>query len=192
VSSPPRAGDGLAEWAVRLTEEKLAADVPGRWAHVQGVLRRAEEVKAVVGDDADLLVAAAALHEIGHAPGVAASGFVALDSARYLERIGAPRRLVDLVANYTYARLEAELRGLGAEMAAYDDEQTPVRDAFWYCDLTAGPAGEALTFEERVAEWTGRYAGDEIIAAFTEKGLPELRDACRRTEERLRAVTPGG
>jgi hypothetical protein len=186
VTGRSASGAGLAGWAVTLAEEKLAAAVPRRWAHVQGVLRRAEEVQAVAGEDADLLYAAAALHEIGHAPDVAASGFVALDGARFLTAIGAPRRLVDLVANYTYARLEAELRGLGAEMAAYDDEQTPVRDALWYCDLTTGPDGEPMTFEERVAEWTGRYAGDEVIAAFTEKGLPELRATCRRTEERLR------
>jgi hypothetical protein len=37
-----------------------------------------------------------------------------------------------------------------------------------------------------VAEWTTRYADDEVIAAFTEKGLPELSDACRRTEELVR------
>lgn len=176
----------LAGWAVELAEAKLAPTVPRRWAHVRGVLRRADEVKGVTGGDADLLVAACALHEIGHAPDVADTGFVALDGARWLAANGAPRRLVDLVANYTYARLEAELRGLGSEIAAYPDEQTPVRDAFWYCDLTTGPEGEPMTFDERVAEWTTRYADDEVIAAFTEKGLPELSDACRRTEELVR------
>ncbi|MCA1841702.1 MAG: phosphohydrolase [Actinobacteria bacterium] len=183
--------DDLVAWSLRLAEEKLGAAVPRRWAHTKGVFRQAQAVQAVAGEDAALLFAAAALHEIGHAPDVAESGFVALDGARFLAAAGAPRRLVDLVANYTYARLEAELRGLGAEMAPYEDEQTPLRDAFWYCDLTTGPDGERLTFEERVADWTSRYPGDEIIAAFTAKGLPELRDACHRTEQRLRAVTAG-
>lgn len=178
----------LAEWGVALTREKLSTTVPRRWAHVQGVVERAREVSAVAGDDADLLVAAAALHEIGHAPEVVSSGFVALDGARFLQSLRAPGRLVNLVANYTFARLEAELRGFGAEMAEFEDEQTTVRDALWCCDLTTGPDGQRMTFDERVAEWTERYAEDEVIAAFTKAAYPELLAACERTEQRMQAL----
>jgi hypothetical protein len=178
----------LGEWGVALTKEKLSTTVPRRWAHVQGVVERAEEVKPVAGDDADLLIAAAALHEIGHAPDLVSSGFVALDGARFLQSVKAPRRLVDLVANYTFARLEAELRGFGDEIAEFEDEQTPVRDALWCCDLTTGPDGQRMTFEQRVAEWTQRYAEDGVIAMFTKTAYPELLGACERTEQRMRAL----
>lgn len=182
----------LSEWGIGLAREKLSTTVPRRWAHVQGVVERAEEVKAVAGGDGALLIAAAASHEIGHAPDVRASGFVALDGARFLQRIEAPARLVNLVANYTYARLEAELRGFGPELAEFQDEQTPVRDALWYCDLTTGPDGERMTFDERVAEWSDRYAQDEVIEAFTKSAYPELRAACERTEQRLQATRTAG
>ena len=40
------------------------------WAHVQGVADRARSLAPVLGADADLLEAAAWLHDIGYAPGL--------------------------------------------------------------------------------------------------------------------------
>jgi putative nucleotidyltransferase with HDIG domain len=62
------------------TQESL----PRRWAHVQGVAARAHSLAPVLGADADLLEAAAWLHDIGYAPGLADTGLHALDGARYL------------------------------------------------------------------------------------------------------------
>ena len=53
-------------------------------AHVQAVAARARSLAAVLGADADLLEAAAWLHDIGYAPGLAVTGLNALDGARYL------------------------------------------------------------------------------------------------------------
>ena len=53
-------------------------------AHVQGVAARARGLAPVLGADADLLEAAAWLHDIGYAPGLAATGLHQLDGARYL------------------------------------------------------------------------------------------------------------
>src|SRR5437762_1663866 len=89
----------LVAWAFEVSELKLAMVLPRRWAHVQGVARRAQSVRAAVGADAELLEAAAVLHDVGYAPGIAITGFHPLDGARYLQRIDAPTRLVHLVAH---------------------------------------------------------------------------------------------
>jgi predicted hydrolase (HD superfamily) len=66
--------------AMPATRESL----PRRWAHVQGVAARAHSLAPVLGADADLLEAAAWLHDMGYAPGLADTGLHALDGARYL------------------------------------------------------------------------------------------------------------
>ena len=45
---------------------------------------RARSLAPVLGADAELLEAAAWLHDIGYAPGLAVAGLHALDGARYL------------------------------------------------------------------------------------------------------------
>ena len=70
----------------------------------------------------DVLVSAAWLHDIGYAPDVLESGFHPLDGARYLAGLGAPERVVNLVARHSYAILEAELRGIGDLVAVFPDE----------------------------------------------------------------------
>ena len=178
----------LRAWALALAEEKLAEAVPRRWAHAQGVVRRAEGVAPFLGDDGELLLAATAVHDLGFAPDAAAIGvgFPAVDAARYLEKLGAPRRLPHLVAHSAYSALEGSLRGFGSEYEEYDDERTPLRDALWYCCLTTGPDGEPMTLEERISEWSIRYAGDAVIARYAELAPPELRAAVARTEALLR------
>ena len=175
----------LAQWARAVAEEHLAA-VPRRWHHALGVLRRAEAVAPRLGADGDLLLAAAAVHDIGFAPEATAIGFPAVDGARFLEKHGAPRRLVHLVAHSAYSALEGDLRGFGAEYADFEDERSPVRDALWSCCLTTGPDGEPVTLDERIAEWSIRYAGDAVIARYAELAPAELRAAIARTDDLLR------
>ena len=95
----------------------------------------------VPGSD-DTLVCAAWLHDIGYAPAMAATGFHPLDGARFLAAARVSQRLVGLVAHHSCAVLEAELRGLSAELAEFDDEPGTIRDALWYCDITTSPDGE--------------------------------------------------
>jgi hypothetical protein len=73
VNVPPRLSSlgrmtTLASWAQRLAQALLQESLPRRWAHVQGVAARAHSLAAVLGADADLLEAAAWLHDIGYAP----------------------------------------------------------------------------------------------------------------------------
>jgi putative nucleotidyltransferase with HDIG domain len=96
----------LIDWASQVAQDKLES-LPGRWAHVQGVARKARTLRAIAGQDADLLEAAAILHDVGYAPDIAVTGFHPLDGASYLADLGAPARLVDLVAHHSFAFLEA-------------------------------------------------------------------------------------
>ena len=72
-------------WAEALAERYLSQALPRRWAHVQAVAGRAASAADALGDDADLLVCAAWLHDIGYAPSVADTGFHSLDGARLVE-----------------------------------------------------------------------------------------------------------
>ena len=76
--------DTLASWAERLARALLQEPLPRRWAHVQGVAGRARSLAAVLGANADLLEAAAWVHDIGYAPNLAITGLHQLDGARYL------------------------------------------------------------------------------------------------------------
>ena len=102
----------LYAWAFEMCQAKLAVALPRRWAHVQGVAERADRLSRVVGDEAETLRAAAVLHDVGYAPDIVRSGFHPLDGAKFLLKLDAPRRLVDLVAHHSAAAIEARIRGL--------------------------------------------------------------------------------
>lgn len=177
----------LTEWAFDVAREKLEG-LPRRWAHVQGVARQARDIRAVVGSEADLLEAAAILHDVGYASDLASTGFHPLDGAVYLAGIDAPARLVNLVAHHSYALLEAQLRGLADEMSQFADECGPVRDALWYCDQTTSPSGETVTPEARIAEIQQRYGSGHLVSRFITEAAPELLAAAQRTEQRRTAL----
>ena len=86
-----------------------------------GVALRAVELAGPLGLDADVLEAAAWLHDIGYAEVVAVTGFHPLDGARYLAGCGWPECIVGLVAQHSGARYVAADRGLAEALAAYPD-----------------------------------------------------------------------
>jgi hypothetical protein len=156
---------------------------------VQGVAKRAALAAGVVQEaDRELLTAAAVLHDVGYAPEVAETGFHPLDGARYLERQGFSKRLCALVAHHSCAYREAELRGISAELARWVDEETPLRDALWWADMTTGPDGDTTGVHERIAEIQARYGPEDLVTVFIRQAEPELVAAVERTEARLRAA----
>jgi len=160
--------------------------LPRRWAHVQSVAAEAQRLVRLVDEDEDLLVAASLLHDIGYAPELASTGFHPLDGARYLERIGAPRRLTCLVARHSCAVLEAEMRGLAADLAEFADEATATRDALWYCDMVSDPNGGRVRFEDRVSEIRDRYGEGAVVSRFIARAAAgELGAAVERTIARM-------
>lgn len=99
--------------AAEVAKAELAIPLPRRWAHIQGVATRATGLRSALGRGTDLLVAAAMLHDVGYAPRLAVTGFHPLDGARFLrDEHDADERLTRLVANHSFALLEAEERGL--------------------------------------------------------------------------------
>ena len=103
----------IAAWAEGLARTLLADSLPRRWAHVQGVAARAPILKPSLGPDADLIEAAAWLHDIGYLRELAHSRLHGLDGARYLRDVQhADPMLCRLVAHHSCAVIEAEERGL--------------------------------------------------------------------------------
>ena len=190
-----RVGHPYARWVVwvgdapEIAVAHLARRLPRRTRHVQGVARQADRIAAVVGADGELLVAAAWLHDIGYAPELADTGFHPLDGARFLRHQGVDGRLCGLVAHHSCAVIEAEMRGLAAELLAeFPREESVVSDALTYCDLTTGPDGQRLTVDERLAEIVSRYGPDSLVGRFIDQARQEMIGAVRRTEERLRGA----
>jgi len=177
----------LARWASSHAEHLLAS-LGTRWAHVQVVAEQARRIAGVLPEsERDTLIAAAWLHDIGYAPALAITGLHPLDGARHLESIGAGRRLCGLVAHHSGARFEAEERGLAAELAAFEREDSPVMDALVYADMTTGPAGEPVDFEDRIAEILERYPADDPVHRAISRSRPVLAAAVERTARQLAA-----
>lgn len=175
-------------WAYELSGEKLAGPLPRRWRHVQGVARQARRLGELNALDFEVLEAAALLHDIGYAPDLVDTGSHPIDGARYLASIKAPKRIVDLVAHHSAAWQDAEQLGLDHLLDAYEDEQTPVRDALWWADMTTGPDGQAMTFTERMNEVRARYGPDHPVSRAIERSWDIRQAAVDRTEVLLRGV----
>jgi hypothetical protein len=138
-------------------------------------------------DDADALVEAAYLHDIGYAPALAKSGLHPLDGARYLRARGAGR-LASLVAHHGAADEEAALRGLADELAEFRPDRGDAASLLDYCDLTIGPTGESMTLEERLTDVEARYGATDVVTVALREAHPRLERALATVEERLRAA----
>jgi hypothetical protein len=183
-----RAGYGRAMtlelWA-KAQAERLIAPLGDRWTHVQAVADKARRVGAVLpAEDADLLVAAALLHDVGYAPSLNRLGFHAVDGARFLRAQG-QERLARLVAHHSGACFEAEERDLVEELAAFPVEDGPVMDTLSFADMTTGPAGQPMTLEQRVEEVQRRYPPDDPVHRAIVRAQPLLQAAIDRTQQRL-------
>ncbi|MDX8144507.1 HD domain-containing protein [Lentzea sp. BCCO 10_0061] len=177
------------EAAFFLSKKALAKSLPRRWRHVQGVARAAELCSPLFSrDDADLLVAAAVLHDIGYSPELAKTGFHPLDGACYLRGVGMDGRLCALIAHHSCAYREAELRNLSAQLAVWGDEEGALRDALWWADMTTTPDGKPTNVHDRIEEIQKRYGPEDLVTFFIRQAKPELVAAVECTEERLRAA----
>jgi hypothetical protein len=173
------------EDAQAMAEDKLARSLPRRWRHVRSVARRARWVAKQLGLPDDL-VAAAWLHDIGYAPDLVATRFHPLDGARYLRRTGLAGQVVSLVAYHSCAQIEADVRGLGPELAAeFSPADSLLTDALLYCDMTTGPDGNYVRPADRLVEIRGRYGPDHEVTRFVERAASEILATAGRVEEML-------
>lgn len=177
----------LSEDAARgLAELELAATLPRRWQHVQGVAAQAERLSAIPGVVGSLLTAAAWLHDIGYAPDLCDTGFHPIDGGRFLRKQGVDDRLTCLVAHHSCAIHEARVRGLeDVLLAEFPQEESPTYDALVYCDLTIGPTGQPVTYRERMREIRDRYGPDHKVTQALGFGEVDISACCERTLGRL-------
>ncbi|MGR6320354.1 HD domain-containing protein [Micromonospora soli] len=174
------------ERAALVAQAHLADALPRRWRHVQAVASKARELSHVTGEDPEILVTAAWLHDIGYAPALVDTGFHSLDGARWLVREHFPLRVANLVAYHSCAIYEAEERGLSQELSAeFSPETSPTSDALWFADMTTGPDGQNMTAEDRLTEIRDRYGPNHLVTRFWRRAEPMLMDAIQRTEARM-------
>jgi HD superfamily phosphodiesterase len=165
----------LSVWAEEHAGQLLSS-LRRRWSHATAVGTAAREVgRHLTSEDAEVLLAAAYLHDIGYAPDLVETGFHQLDGAQHLSTLGHDR-LAGLVAHHTRAVHEARLRGLGQALSEFEDEDSIVSAALAFCDLTAGPSGEQMTPEQRLADVEARYGEDDPVTMGLRAAWPELLD----------------
>jgi HD superfamily phosphodiesterase len=176
-----------AHWAAELARKLLEVPLPRRWAHVQGVASQARSLAPILGDDADLLEAAAWLHDIGYLPELADTGFHPIDGARYLRDVEhADASLCRLVANHSCAILEADERGLADVLSSEFPSLEPrLNDALAYCDMTTTPTGDVVSVHDRLSEIVDRYGPHDVVTRFIRRAEPELVSSVVRTDQRL-------
>ncbi|MFG3187553.1 HD domain-containing protein [Streptomyces omiyaensis] len=181
---------GLTEWAYSLSESLLSEPLPRRWAHSLGVAHRARSLSSILGKEAELLEAAAVLHDIGYSPFLATTGFHPLDGARFLrDQEVADDRVVRLVAHHSCALLEAEERGLRHALETeFALERPELVDALIVSDMTTTPDGEHTTLAARLDEIVQRYGPDTIVGRFIQRAAPEIHAANERVEQRMAAA----
>jgi hypothetical protein len=180
----------LSAWAEHLARTLLEQALPRRWAHVQGVAARARGLAPTLGADAELLEAAAWLHDIGYLPELAQTGMHGLDGARYLHDVHhAEPLLCHLVAHHSCAVIEAEERGLADLLSReFDPAPQPLADALTFCDMTTSPDGEHVQVHNRLAEIHDRYGPDHLVSRSMRRATPFILEAVGQV--RARAARP--
>jgi hypothetical protein len=177
--------DELERWA-EAEASRLLSDMGNRWRHVQAVAARAHEAGRVLAeDDRVALIAAAWLHDVGYAPRLAITGFHPLDGARHVRALG-QKRIAGLVGHHSGAHVEAELRGLTAELAEFPDQRSDTSAALTYCDMLTGPTGEPVSLEERIADVEHRYGVGHVVPRSLRLAQPELARSIDHIEGKLR------
>ena len=178
--------DALSAWAHGLARTLLADPLPRRWAHVQGVAARAHSLASAVGDEAELLEAAAWLHDIGYLPELAATGLHGLDGARYLRDVHhAEPMLCRLVAHHSCAVIEADERGLADVLRReFGPPPRPLADALTFCDMTTSPDGEQVHVHQRLTEIHDRYGSGHLVSRSIRRATPLILNAVGQVSAR--------
>lgn len=184
--------EDLVGRARTLADERLAVAMPQRWAHVQGVARIASVVApTLLARDADAVVAAAWLHDVGYSPSLSVTGFHPVDGARFARSVGMPELVVSLIAHHSGANAEAIERGLTTELAEFDAPPGGVLDVVTYADMTTAPDGSRIDAETRVRDILARYSTDDPVHSAVSRSAIELLASVARVNERLRRVEAG-
>jgi hypothetical protein len=184
ASSDTADSDSERLWAEK-SSRNLLEQLGDRWRHTLGVVERARIVGgALEPDEANVLIAAAYLHDVGYASALVQTAFHCVDGARFV-RNGGHERLAGLVAYHSGASAEAEERGLAAALAEFEDERSPVSRALTYCDLTTDREGRPVEPEERLAEIRRRYGTTAVETRALARSQAELMGDVRAVDALL-------
>jgi hypothetical protein len=99
--------------------------------------------------------------------------------------------LARLVAHHSCAIYEARVRGLLDELLAeFEPEESATYDALVFCDMTTGPTGKTVSFEERIGEIFERYGPDHEVSRALKLSRACLASCHDRTRARLAQDAP--
>jgi HD domain len=132
------------------------------------------------------LEAAAWLHDIGYAPGLAVTGLHALDGARYLrDAQHADAMLCRLVAHHSCAIIEARERGLADVLSLeFDPAPYALASVLTCCDMTISPDGELVPVEQRLAEIQDRYGPRHLVSRSIQRAAPMILGAVKQVHNK--------
>lgn len=150
--------------ACSLAGEYLKNDYPQRWARTVMVAAETRRLaQLLLPDHADVLHAAAWLHDIGYAQPLVATGVQPLDGADVIRRFHFPRPVAELVAHHTGAETDTVQRDLTPALADYERPPQPLLSVLSCADLCTGPRGDVLEPVARVDEVLRRYAPEHPV-----------------------------
>jgi hypothetical protein len=173
-------------WALNASRQILGQD-RCRWAHTLGVVRVVRESLTLVAfEERSLVLAAAYVHDLGHARPLRVTGCHALDGAMYVRAAG-HLQLASAVAQHSGARCEAALRGLEKEMSTFTRMESSALDLLTYGDLKTDHQGCRCSVDERFEGIAIRYGNEHIVTRALRLAEPELRQSVSRVESWLRA-----
>ena len=159
---------------------------PRRWAHVQGVAARARSLAPVLGADADLLEAAAWLHDIGYAPDLARRACTRSTAPGTCATPSTPTPccagwspITPTPSSKPSERGLADVLGLEFEPAPY-----LLSSVLTYCDMTTSPDGELVPVEQRLAEIHHRYGPGHLVSRSIQRATPMILRAVEQVQDR--------
>ena len=174
-------------WEWDMAGECLAG-MDRRWSHSQRAHAQSHRLGSLfnAAERAEVLVLAALLHDIGYGTELVRTGFHAIDGALFLRDHAVDEQVVSLVAHHSCAGVEADIRGLSAEMSRFPVHPDPLLvDAMIWYDMTSGPAGEEVGIDWRLEDIRRRYTPGSIVARTVEVTEPLLRAGWSRVEDYL-------
>ena len=179
----------LVDRAREVAEARLEP-LARRLAHVRGVAAAADGLVSRVDPlEADALIAAAWLHDVGYAPSLRATGFHPVDGAVFVREENFPPVVVSLVAYHTGAEFEARERGLSGALAEFPPPPDFLLDLLTCADMTTSPDGSPVRPDDRISEILSRYPSDDPVHRAIERAAPTLLAAAARVESLAQQAT---
>jgi hypothetical protein len=171
--------------AASLLVTELFGPGSGRYLHMRKAADAASRTARLLlpTDEAELVTAAAWLHDIGYA--APRTGFHSVDGADLLLSLGWSDRLASLVAHHSFARLVAPAAGAAEELARFPLETGLVHDLIVYGDMSVDPCGATVHLDERLADIRRRHDGSSATGRVHPQRADAIAAAVRRVDAAL-------